>query len=237
MMNKRDITLSKRKEDTREKNEIEVVDFDLDEILKQFNENVISIKAKFNIADKLLQNNDEDSCKDIWRSQIVFLDSALDYYVHCITKYGMNKMFKGEWDKTEKYSNFMIPLKKVEYAIKNSEDLSWFIELINYSYANDTFMDASSVKTQLSLIGIKFNDIANDAFYKEGSTLKTFDQLKRFLNNLFHRRNSIVHQSDRLHENGVKKEINRDEVENYIENVEKIVVSIQNKIKSKNSKE
>lgn len=65
-MSDRVIKLSKRKEDTREKNKVEVVDFSLDEIFKQFNENITNIKDKFNIADKLLEESNEESCKDIW---------------------------------------------------------------------------------------------------------------------------------------------------------------------------
>lgn len=236
-MSKRDFTLSKREEGTREKKVIKVVDFHLDEIFNQFNENITGIRSKFNIADKLLQEHDEESCNDIWRSQIVFLDSALDYYIHCITKYGMNKIFNGEWDKTDKYKKFMIPLEKVEFALKNTENKIWFIELINKSYANDTFMDASSVKSQLNLIDIDFNEIANDVFYEKDSTQKTFEKLKEFLNSLFNRRNSIAHQSDRLHENGVRKKINKDEVKYFIDNVEKVVISIQKSIENKNSKE
>lgn len=237
MTSERNIELNNREEGTREKNTIKVVELELDEIFEQFNENITDIKTKFNIADKLLTEDNEEGCKDIWRSQIVFLDSALDYYIHCITKYGMNKIFKGDWNTTNKYGNFMVPLKKVEYAIKNSEDTTWFVELISKSYANDTFMDFNSVRSQLNLININIHDIADDAFYEEGSAQKTNDKLKQFLNKLFHRRNAIAHQSDRRHQDGVKQEINKDEVELYIDYVEKIVTSIQNKIKNKNAKE
>lgn len=235
-MSDRVIKLSKRKEDTREKNKVEVVDFSLDEIFKQFNENITNIKDKFNIADKLLEESNEESCKDIWQSQIVFLDSALDYYMHCITKYGMNKIFAGEWNKTEKYRHFMVPLETTEHAIKNSEDTVWFIELINSSYSKNTFMDASSIKEQFNLIDINFNEIADDVFYNRDNEQKTNEQLKHFLNNLYFRRNSIAHQSDRYNENGIKQEISKTEVEAYINNVNKIVNSIQNRIKIKNSK-
>lgn len=237
MKEKRNLNLTKRNEEVREKNTIKVIELELNEILYQFNENIQSIRDKFNTANKLLNENDNESYKDILRSQIVFLDSALDYYMHCITKYGMNKMFKGEWGKTAKYNNFMVPLEKVEFVIKNIEDTTWFIELVNYTYAKETFMEANSIKTQLSLIDINFSDIAKDVCYEEGSTQKPPEKLKILLNKLFYRRNSIAHQSDRLHEDGQKKEITKEEVKDYINDVEKIVISIQNRIENKNSKE
>lgn len=233
MKSERNLDLAQRNEGIREKNTIKVIEFESKEIFKQFNENIKSIKEKFKTADKLLQEDDEESFKDILRSQVVFLDSALDYYMHCITKYGMNKIFKSEWKKTDKYNNFMVPLKQVEYGIKNSEDIHWFIELVNNTYAKDTFMEANSIKCQLSLIGISFTEIASDVCSEEVNQQEQLNKLKKILNGLFYRRNAIVHQSDRLHEDGKKKEITKEEVENYITNIEKIVTSIQNKIENK----
>lgn len=40
-------------------------------------------------------------------------------------------MFRGEWNKTDKYNKFMVPLKEVEYAIQNSEDTNWFSQRVN----------------------------------------------------------------------------------------------------------
>lgn len=229
----RDLALKGRDEGVREKRVLQVVEFELDSIMQYFNENIVSIKDKFVVANMIFQE-DEDASRDIWRSQIVFLESALDYYMHCITKYGMNKMFKGEWGKTEKYNNFMVPLRKVEHAMKNIEDTTWFCELVNDVYANDTFMEANSIKNQLNLIGIDIQKVARAAFYDRGSTEKPLDKLKRIINTLFSRRNLIAHQSDRFHENGEKQDIDGNEVQRYIDDVIKIVTSIHEEIKKKN---
>lgn len=237
MKAERNFDLAQRNESVREKVKITVKEFELSEIFEQFEENIRNIKEKFHTANKLLQEGDEESFKDILRLQIVFLDSALDYYMHCITKYGMNKIFKGEWHKTNKYLKFMVPLEQVEHAIKNCEDTNWFLELVNNTYSKDTFMEANSIKEQLNLIDIDLRDIANEVFNEENNKQKRFDKLKEILNKLFYRRNAIAHQSDRLHEDGKKKEISKEEVENYIDYVEKIVISIHKKIENKNSTE
>ena len=53
------------------------------------------------------------SVKDIYRSQIVFLESALDYYMHCLGIYAMVQMYNNHWDKTRGYSDLKVPIDKV----------------------------------------------------------------------------------------------------------------------------
>ena len=40
-----------------------------------------TVKEKFHIAEQLDNVHEEKAVKDIYRSQIVFLESALDYYI------------------------------------------------------------------------------------------------------------------------------------------------------------
>lgn len=231
----KNFNLSARKESVREKKTIEIKEFEINDILTQFNENIEWIKTQFNIANDLEKDNKIEECKNIWRSQIVFLESALDYYIHCISKYGMMKIFKGEWEKTEKYNNFQITLKEVDIFLKNSENSSEFFKLINDKFANDTFMSYESIKNQLNLIGIKPKEIAKDVYYEQGSTEKDFNKFKRILNQLFNRRNCIVHQFDRYHESGERQEITYNEVSEGIDNICKIVNSIHSHIEEKNN--
>lgn len=83
-----------------------------------------------------------------------------------------------------------------------------------------------SVKDQCNLLGIDWMAVAKGAFYQRGATEKTRDKLKRRLNELFDRRNIIAHQTDREHADAQIKSITRESVENFIEDVEKIVTSI-----------
>lgn len=234
MSKSRNLDLSVRREELREKKIIQVKEFEIDEILAQFYENINGIKEHFNIAESLKNKNEIENCENIWRSQIVFLESALDYYIHCISKYGMIKMFKGDWPKTERYNNFKITLSEVEIAMKNEENSSEFLRLINDKYANDTFMNYDSIKSQLNLIGIDLGIIANEIYYVHGSTEKTNEKLKRIINKLFSRRNYIVHQFDRDHATGERKEISYEYVNESINDICKIVHTIYNHIKNKN---
>lgn len=110
--------------------------------------------------------------------------------------------------------------------MQNPEQENWFLDIVNDSYAEDTFMSANAVIGQLNLIGVKWQNVADRAFYEQGSMTSTKDKFKYTLNSLFKRRNQIAHQADCLHETGDKIDIERGDVETYIDDIEKIVVAI-----------
>jgi hypothetical protein len=86
-----------------EKKAIFITEQKANEIIQQFQYNIKSIREKFHIYDELVQNGKEEHAKDILRSQVVFLMSALDFYMHEMVRYRLLKMFSGELSKTESY--------------------------------------------------------------------------------------------------------------------------------------
>lgn len=165
------------------------------------------------------------------------LDSAFDYYIHQITKYGMNKMFRGEWEKTSQYKSFMVRLELVERILLTPEDDKWFQNLVNETYKTIPFMSGQDVDKQLKLIGIKRQDVAEKAFHRRGCTEKTIDQYHRAIERLYYRRNAIAHQSDRKHEDNSKNDIGKSTVEDFIDKIEKIVDAIHSMAEKKNQSE
>lgn len=230
---KRKIAIQPRKENVRDKRVVRVVNFQLSQILQHFEENMLSIKRHFSLADELFADGRINEAKDIWRTQIVFLESALDYYMHEITKFGMRKIFNNEWGKSEKFNNYNLKLEDVIYAISNPEDTVWFENHVNDSFRNKTFMDFEPLKDQLSLIGVKPELVADEAYYVQGSSDKTIDQLKRHIKRIFCRRNAIAHQSDRNHETGSINDISKSDVIDCIDHIEKIVKAIDKCIQNK----
>ena len=213
---------------------VTTVQFELSAITNRFTYNLSSIKAQFELVEQLKAEGNRQY-KDILRSQIVFLDSALDFFMHEVTKYGMIQIFQGVWAKTERYDSFSIRLGEISDVLRNPEQENWFLDIVNDSYAEDTFMSADSVIGQLNLIGVKWQSIADRAFYEQGSTIPTKDKFKYTLNTLFRRRNQIAHQADCLHETGAKIDIERETVEKYICDVEKIVSAISEEIECVNN--
>ena len=195
---------------------------------EQFCKNVETVKEKFHIAEQLDNVHEEKAVKDIYRSQIVFLESALDYYMHCLGIYAMVQMYNNHWDKTRGYSDLKVPIDKVMDAVMHPENTGWIDAVIVSYHASKTYMSAKEIKGQLSLIVGKdfFDKIANEMFYDKESRVKPADKLARALTDLFERRNKIAHQADRNHQTGDLYDINRQDVENAIGVVETFVTTV-----------
>lgn len=233
-MEERNLELTPRRIDERDRIPNRVMQFELSAIAIRFENNLLSIKSQFELVEQL-KDEGNMQCKDILRSQVVFLDSAFDFFMHEVTKYGMVQIFQGVWAKTERYENFTVRLRDISNVLRNPEQENWFLDIVNDSYAEDTFMSADAVIGQLNLIGVKWKSVADRAFYVQGSMISTKDKFKSTLNTLFKRRNQIAHQADCLHETGAKIDIEREMVEKYIGNIEKIVTAIIEEINCMNN--
>lgn len=158
----RNLELTPRSIGTRDRRHSRTIQFELSAITNRFTNNLLSIKSQFELAEQLKAENNIQY-KDVLRSQIVFLDSALDFFMHEVTKYGMVQIFQGVWEKTERYDNFTIRLGEISDVLRNLEQENWFLDIVNDSYAEDTFMSADAVIGQLNLIGVKWQSVADRA--------------------------------------------------------------------------
>lgn len=231
-MEERNLDLEARNEDIRDKFHTNVVRFELDQIMQHFDEAIQTINAQFVVADELIESGKVNEGENIWRAQIIFLASALDFYMHELTKYGLCEIYNENWDRTDKYENLKVNMKVIEVALKSGEDIDWFLEYINNYYRAITMISYESVKDQFKLLGINLAHIADRAFYQREGTERTKDKFKRRLNELFSRRNIIAHQSDRAHTDAQVKSITKEIVQNYIRDIDKIVKSIDDEIRN-----
>ena len=226
-MASRNIPLTPRVEDTRDAHPVLVpIQFSLLEIKQHYIESMDEVKAQFDVADELNSNSNEIACKMIWRSQVVLAEGLLDFYIHEISKYCLVRMFSGTWPKTEKYKSFQIPMEKVENAIAALESNDWFFEYLNKRFSRDVFLSYESMRDQLNLIGIQFNQVMAKAFHSknEQEAIRTG---KETIAMLFQRRNEIAHQNDRSHASAEQTDITKEFVENYISKIESIANAIQ----------
>lgn len=233
-MERRELTISSRKEGSRNAYRvIPVVKYEINEIKDHFDENVKIIKDQFDVADGLMKEGKDEQAAYIWRAQVVFLESAFDFFMHELTKYGLQQIFDDYWAATDKYRNIQIDMKTVSKAFKEGKDSGWFLEYINSYYEGETLVYFDSFKSQINLLGLDLNVIADEAFYNRDSVEKTKDKLKRRLNGLYKRRNLIAHQSDRKHEDASVHEISKEVVESFLEDIKKIVEAV---VKTTNDK-
>lgn len=225
-MGERNLNLGMRNEATRDKFYIKVIRFELDQIMQHFQETIQAINAEFEVADELIMTGKKREGENIWRAQIVFLASALDFYMHELTKYGLCEIYDENWNRTDKYENIQINMKIIENALKAGENTDWFLEYINRYYRAITMVSYESVRDQLNLLGINSAAVADRAFYQINGSEKTKDKMQRRLNELFGRRNIIAHQTDREHADAQVKTITKEVVQSFISDVEKIVKAI-----------
>ena len=120
------------------------------------------------MADELFESGKVAEGENIWRAQIIFLASALDFYMHELTKYGLCEIYDENWDRTDKYENLQVNMEVIEVALKSGEDIDWFLEYINSYYRAITMVSYESVKDQLRLLGIDLAVVADGAFYQRG---------------------------------------------------------------------
>lgn len=209
-MIERQVSLSSRKEETRNKKEIKEipVQFELDAIRQHFYDSLLDIKKQISIASELHSEGRIEEAEDIWRAQIVYVEGIIDFYLHELSKYAIVKMFSGKWKKTDNYGSFRIPLKDVEKGIRNPESTDWLFEHVNSRFSSETYLNPEQVGQQLNLIGLNFDEISSMSFPKA--------ECKRQMRNLFQRRNQIAHQADRKHSNAEKESISYDFVNNAV---------------------
>ena len=191
------------------------ISIDLNKIQTDFDRNIQDIETKFNLAQSILSTS-PDSAKDIWRSQIVFLDSALDFYIHEIARFGMSKIINDEWVYTKLFNKFEISMRLAKILIVTPENLNLFMDEIDETNQKNCFMKFENLQKQLKLIGVS---IAKD------------ESNENQINNLFKRRNEIAHQAD--FSNGVKNNITEQEVRDFIDAVKILQTKIQNAIIAK----
>ena len=231
-MGKRDLSLTPRNEETRERIIVSPVHFPLTDIKQHFDESMQSVKEQFTVADNLLSEGNAEGCRIIWRSQIVFAESLLDFYIHEMSKYCLFRMFTGEWQKSEKYKNLEVKMSKVEEALSAKESDEWFFDYLNERFTKDVFLSGDSMRDQLNLIGISFGEAMHRAFHKD--TVNASDKYGyRLVKQLFDRRNKIAHQNDRDHSSAAQTNITKEFVEQYISDIEAIVNAINDIAKEK----
>jgi len=219
----RNLNIKDRKKDTKESKKVRMYDSSLNEIFEEFYQNIDLIKQKFEIAEQLENIENSNTAKDIYRFQIVFLEGSLDYFFHRLGMYAMKQMYEGNWHKSIRYRNIKVPINDVMYAIQHPEKTKWVDSAIISYHSSRTYMSPNGIKELLKLIEQDFfDDIAIE--------LSPKIELETILKEIFGRRNKIVHQLDCDHKTGLSTDIQKSDVERYIDVIEQFVKKLYNKL-------
>ena len=230
---RRNLNLSPRAEKVREPLVKSAVQFELSEIKERFDESLNTIRNYFELAEYLISVDKYKESENIYRSQIVFLESILDFFMHEITKFGLYRIFIKEWESTEKFKNLEIPMSIVMNALTNTESTEYFFDYINSRYSSEVMQDWSVIRDQLNLIGVSWSRVCQ--LCNPGKDEKdSITNVKNKLIELYKRRNEIAHQNDRRHTDAEQQEIIRSYVEERMEFIDNFVNAIYDIAKQKN---
>lgn len=188
--------INSRKSTGREqRNPEELKIVELSAIQNRFDDAMRDIKGLADIYTKIssesdMNDEDKNSLQELLRSQILLMESALDLYMHEISKYGISKIFNNapHWNETFTFREFKVTLgnlKDVYYGQKRARDMANLIaNILQYS----SFMKFEAIIQQLIMMGIIID---------ENNIPSEIETFRLVITDLCDRRNIIAHASDR----------------------------------------
>lgn len=222
----KNLTLNKRKEDCRQPSHPVIKRFGISEIEQHFFESIKKVEDLTLIYEKI---NDES----LLRAQIVFLDSAFDFFMHEITKFCLSEMFEQNLKRTTQYNKIEINLNQLHKILDEDNRNKAFLECINSYYQSKSILSFKSIQIQFNLLGLDCRKISHKCFPKDNKD-KSEKAFNEFFDCLYSKRNCIAHQSNRSHLDATIESISLDFVSNAIDTTKKVVTAIVEEIELKN---
>lgn len=216
-MMKNRTSLYNRETKNRRKN-IHYIDKEAKDIILGFRKNIARIREQYKIVDYLMSKQEYEAANDILRFQIVYVMSALDFFMHEILVYCFIKIFNNELPKTEKYYEYRVPLRLIEQALYDQENFEFYLTnaLIDIN-SNLTFMAPNRLKELLNIITPEDDFALAEENLKKKGIIKPGVRLIRLLDEIYDRRNKIAHQTDINHGSDEPNIITKQDVEYYVD--------------------
>ena len=128
---------------------------------------------------------------DLLRAQIVMLVSALDHYIHEITRVGMLEVYDGARPQTNAFLRFQVSLDAAMRGIPQSNSSDWLDTEIREKHGYQTFQHPDNIANAVRLFS------SCELWRSVASELNQSDQdVKNRLRAIVNRRNQIVHEAD-----------------------------------------
>ena len=229
-------TPSARRENTRDKRSVPaVISFTLAQIMEHFTQNLDAIRAQSDIAADMVREGNRSEAEFIWRTQILYLVSALDFYMHELTTYGMVAMYRRQWKRTPDYEKIRLPISAIDEGMRASDSAEWLVEYINDAFGRDTMTSYPRIKDQADLLGIDIRRCMEEAFPHVSKKHRAVAEGSEILGDISSRRNRIAHQTDRDPDNARQAEISDRYVAQSISHIEGLVLALHRAAKEKDT--
>ncbi len=130
-------------------------------------------------------------CTDILRAQIVLAVSALDYYVHEITRLGMLEVYSGIRPQTTAFLRFQVSIEAAIVGITNTGQSAWFDGEIRDRHGYLAFQQPDKIADAVRLFS------SSELWPSVAIVLGLpVDDVKTQLRLIVERRNKIAHEAD-----------------------------------------
>ena len=128
---------------------------------------------------------------DLLRAQIVMIVSALDHYIHEITRVGMLEVYDGARPKTNAFLRFQVTMDATMTGISKPSENDWFDREIRDKHGYQAFQHPDNIANAVRLFS------SCELWISVASELNLTDQdVKNRLRAIVNRRNQIVHEAD-----------------------------------------
>ena len=163
------------------------------DILEQFRENIERVRDVGGLYDVLSQQTTAAlDLTDLLRSQIVMVVSALDHYVHGITRVGMLEVYGGKRPQTSAFLRFQITMEATLQGIAAVQgDDGWLDEEIRRRHGYLAFQHPDRIADAIRLFS------PCQLWISVASELNlAVEDVKMQLGIIIDRRNQIAHEAD-----------------------------------------
>ena len=128
---------------------------------------------------------------DLLRAQIVMIVSALDHYIHEITRVGMLEIYDGERSQTQTFLRFQVTLNAAMKGISESRENGWLDTEIRERHGHLAFQRPDNIADAVRLFS------SCELWPSVADQLNlTVQDTKNRLRAIINRRNQIAHEAD-----------------------------------------
>ncbi|AFD00726.1 hypothetical protein Mtc_1986 [Methanocella conradii HZ254] len=196
--------------------------------LNQFQENITRVRSLGSLYKRIRnQTTSILDLSDILRAELVLGVSALDQYIHEITRIGMIEAYKNNRNQTDAFKKFDCSLENIIQSHQDPSTITWLDNEIRKKHGWLAFEQPDKIADAIRLI----SDVK---LWEEVSVLinKNPQDTKDKLKEIVIRRNKIAHEADIDHSHpNTLWPIDEKYVDESINFIEQIVNAIHNVIK------
>lgn len=160
--------------------------------IEQFRENITRVQVLDGVHTALDNTTTAAlDLTDLLRAQIVMIVSALDLYIHEITRVGMLEIYNGQRPQTDAFLRFQVTLESAMEGISNPQVGEWLDSEIRERHGHLSFQDPDNIADAV-------RRFSSCELWPSVATQLNLDvqDVKNQLRAIVDRRNKIVHEAD-----------------------------------------